>query len=88
MEAKPPLGAEARLAAGDQIEDRRTRDAAEHLGDDVGNRLGLRMASADHEADGDRGIEVAAGDVADGVGHGQHGEAEGERRRRRSRCRG
>ena len=37
------------------------------------------MAAADDEADGDGRVQVAAGDVADGVGHGQHGEAEGER---------
>ena len=73
------FGAEAGLAAGDHIENRRARDAADDLGDDVGNHLRFRMPSADDQPDGDRRIEVAAGDVADGVGHGQHREAEGER---------
>ena len=31
------------------------------------------------QADRDRGVEVSAGDVADGIGHGDHGEAEGQR---------
>ena len=35
--------------------------------------------AAGGEPDGDRGVDVRAGDVADGVGHGEHGEAEGQR---------
>ena len=34
------------------------------------------------QTDGHRGIEVAAGDVADGIGHGQHRQAEGQRHAR------
>ena len=30
------------------------------------------------QPDGHRGVEVPAADVADGVGHGEHGQAEGE----------
>ena len=70
---------ESGLAAGDQIENSGAGDAADDLGDDVGDHLGFRMTSADDQSDGDRRIQVAARDVADGVGHGHHGEAEGER---------
>ncbi len=52
--------------------------AADHLGDDVGQHVRGREAAARGQADGDGRVEVAARDVADGVGHRQHGQAEGQ----------
>lgn len=66
----------ARLAAGDEEEDRPCGDRSKDLGDNVGDDLGRGEAAAGPEADGDRRVQVAAGNVADGVGHGHHGEAE------------
>ena len=45
---------------------------------DVQRHLRPGQPAADGGADGDGGVEVAAGDPADGVGHHQHGQAEGE----------
>ena len=67
------------LAGGDEVEDDRGDEAADHLGDPVGDELAPGEAAADGEAERDRRVEVAAGDRADGVGHGEHGQAEGER---------
>jgi hypothetical protein len=71
-------GDESSFVSGNEIENACTCDAAEHLGDDVGDRLRRGMSPADDEAYSDCGIEVAAGDVADGVGHSHYGEAEGQ----------
>ena len=49
------------------------------LGDDVGRQLASREAPAQPEPERDGGVEVAARDVAERVGHGQHGQPEGER---------
>ena len=54
-------------------------DAAEHLGDDVGRQLGAGKRPPTTRPDRYRRVEVAAGDMADGEGHGQHGQAEGQR---------
>jgi len=39
-----------------------------------------REPLADHEAHGDRGVQMVARHMANGVGHRHHGQAEGERR--------
>ena len=69
---------EAGFAACDDVEDAGGCDGPEDLGDDVGGQLGDGEAPGGDQADGDSGVEMAAGDVADGEGHGEDGEAEGE----------
>ena len=44
----------------------------------VGSQFQIGEALAYDEADGDGGVDVAAGDVADGEGHGEEREAKGE----------
>ena len=78
---------------GDDVDDQAAEDAADDLADDVEREL-PRLGLADHpQADGDRRIDVAPRDGADGVGGDQEAEAEGQgdaedahraRRRRRS----
>ena len=65
--------------AGDDVEHASGRNAAEDLRDDVGRELAGGEASGRPEADGDSRVDVTPGDRTDGVGHGQQGEAEGER---------
>ena len=50
-----------------------------HLGDDVGQDLARREATTGPQPERDRGVQVASGNVADGVGHGQDRQAEGQR---------
>ena len=69
----------AGLAACDEVEDSGTGDGAENLGDDVGGEVGGGEALPRPEAHRHGRVQVAARDVADGVGHGQHGEPEGQR---------
>ena len=69
----------AGLAGGNDVEDGRPGDAAQHLGDHVVHDLAPREAAADGEAHGDRRIEMRARDRRHGVGHGHHREAEGQR---------
>src|ERR1700735_2020390 len=69
---------EAFLAACDDVEAAGSGDAAEHLGDDVGEKIPASEASAGIYAERDSGVEMRAGDMADGEGHGEHGKAEGE----------
>jgi hypothetical protein len=45
----------------------------------VGKDVGRGEAAARPQADRDRRVEVAAGNVPDRVGHGEHAQAEGER---------
>ena len=49
---------------------------ADHLGDDVRNDLPGRKPATGSEAHRDGGIEMAAGHMTDGEGHGDHAEAE------------
>jgi len=79
IRSQPARQVEARLAGGDHIEHEGARDAAEHLRDDVGANLAERMPATGPEADRHRRIEMTAGNVADRVGHRQHGQAERER---------
>lgn len=70
--------AEIRFAAGNQIKHAGCDDRADHLGDDIGRNLVRGKASARGEPHGHGGIEMAAGDVADGIGHGDDGKTESE----------
>lgn len=70
---------EAGLSAGDHEENIRRCDRTQNLRDDVGNKLGGREAFAYNQPQADSGVQVAAGDVSDGEGHGEDGETEGQR---------
>jgi hypothetical protein len=52
---------------------------ADHLGDDVRHKVARREAACDGEPDAHSRIQVAARDVADRIGHGQHRKTESER---------
>ena len=66
------------LPGSDDVQHRRPGQPAQHLGDDVGHQILRREAASGDEPDGHGRVEVAARDVADGVGHRQHRQAEGE----------
>src|SRR5262245_61981122 len=68
-----------RSALGDRIEEERSHDGADELGDDVGNDLSGGEAAARGQAEGYRRIDMASRNVADRIGHGQEREAEGQR---------
>src|SRR6185312_7639612 len=65
---------ESGLAAGDDVEDGGAGSCSEHLGDDVGQKMRDGEAASGDEPNGDGGIEMAAGDVADGIAHRHDGE--------------
>ena len=67
------------VGAGDRIEECRRDDAADDLGDDVGRGFLSGEAAAGNLAERDRRVQVAARNVADGVGHGKHRKAKRER---------
>ena len=66
------------LSGGNDVKARGANRAADQLGEDIGHQIFGGEAFASAEADGDGGIEMAAGDVADGVSHGEDGESDGE----------
>ncbi len=70
---------ETRLARGDQRQHQCTQHRADHLSDDVRQQVASGKAAGDGQADAHRRIQVAAGDMADRIGHGQDSEAERER---------
>src|SRR6056297_1855912 len=79
-----PVGGEApgrpaRRTGCDGVEEDRGDEPADDLRDPVERHLGPGEAAADREAERHGRVEVAAGDVADRVGHRQDREAEGER---------
>src|SRR3546814_2758008 len=69
----------ARLSSGDIGDCRRRQYRACDLRDDIAGNVPRRKASARPKADRDGGVEMPARDVADGIGHGEDGEAEGQR---------
>src|SRR3546814_18302114 len=69
----------ARLSSGDIGDCRRRQYRACDLRDDIAGNVPRRTASARPKADRDGGVEMPARDVADGIGHGEAGEAEGQR---------
>src|SRR5260370_29834421 len=60
---------EAGSAAANDINQRGRGNGADHLRDDIGGDLPGRKAPACCEARRHRGIEMAAGEFADGTGH-------------------
>ena len=79
MEAKPLPTSNPGRAAGDHIEQRRGHDRADDLRDDVRQDLAGRKAAAGGKADGHGRIEMAAGDMADRIGHGDDAQPERQR---------
>ena len=73
------MNVEAGMAAGDQIEDAGAGNAARDLGDDVARQIAGGKTPAGPQAHRNGRIEMTARNMADGEGHGQHGQAEGER---------
>ena len=84
VDAAQAVGAEAAGHVGDiaHLEDQGDEAHAGHraddLGDDVKQELHGLQALPKEDRQGDGGVDVAAGDVADGVGHGHDGQAEGQ----------
>ena len=70
---------ETRFAAGNEVQQGRCHHAANDLRDDIRRHLLGRKPAADHQAHGDRRVEVTAADMANGKCHGQHGKPEGQR---------
>ena len=70
---------EAGFSAGDHAKDACARDGSEDLGHHVPGDMASREAAGGGETHRHRRVEVATRDVADGKGHGQHGEAKSKR---------
>jgi hypothetical protein len=66
------------LPGRNEVQHRCGGDGARHLGDNIRQYLARSVPARGPQSYGDRGIEVAAGDVSHGISHGQHGQAEGE----------
>src|SRR5262245_17126397 len=80
-----PIGAqgvfgqeEAGLAAGNIVKDPRRNNRPDHLGDDVWDQIRGGKTSPDVQTNGDRWVQVTAGNMTNGIGHGQHGKTEGQ----------
>src|SRR5215831_6238506 len=84
MVAKPIGGqatfdqVEVGLAAGNKIDDTRSNNRPDYLGDDVREQIRGWKTFPNVQANGDRGVQVTAGNMTNGIGHGQHGETEGQ----------
>ncbi len=61
----------------DGFEEKRGGGGSRELGDPIGNRVERVQALGDPEADGDGGVEMASGDMAEGRNHNGHGQAMG-----------
>src|ERR1700746_177738 len=64
---------------GYDVEHAACNDSAKDLRHDVGKELATRETTTSPKADRDRWVEMAARDMADGIGHGQHCQTERER---------
>src|SRR5215510_15174532 len=80
-----PIGAqgvlgqeEVGLAVGNEVNDPRRDNRPDHLGDDVWDQIRGGKPSPDVQTNGDRGVQVTAGNMTNGIGHGQHGKTEGQ----------
>ena len=61
-----------------QPEEEGSDDTADELEDDVSDGVPGVDPHVDVHSDGDRRVDVASGHASDAVGHGDHGQAEGE----------
>src|SRR3982751_523472 len=66
-------------AARNHVEQRRGGDGAGHLRDDIGQDLSSWKAAAGRKAHRNGGIEMASGDMADGIGHRDDAQSECQR---------
>ena len=66
-------------AARDHIQQRRRRDGADHLRDDIGHDLRGRKTAAGREAHRHGGIEMATRHMTDRIGHRHDTESKGQR---------
>ena len=74
--AEPAIPA-GRLAGENEVENHCAGNGAKNLRDHIGDEVLRRHAAGDEHAEADRGIDVAARNLADAIGHGDDGEAEG-----------
>jgi hypothetical protein len=72
--ARDPAG----MARRDDPQHRRRGDRRDHLGDDIGDDVTVSAAPRGPQTKRHRRVEMPARDMADGVGHRQHGQAKGE----------
>src|SRR5689334_2600982 len=70
---------EVGCSACNGVKDRCSDHATNDLRHDIRNHILHRKAPASGEADSDRRVEMASRDMADGVSHCEHSQAEGER---------
>src|SRR6476619_4429766 len=70
---------ESRLPVCDQIEDSGAENTADHLSHDVQRHMRCGKPASGPEADGDRGIEMPAGNRAERVRSREHCQTESER---------
>lgn len=75
---KPARKVKAGGAARDHVKNSSSDDRTGDLGDEVGKEVCAGKASAGPEPEGHGGVQMAPGDVSDGISHGQHREAEGQ----------
>ena len=70
---------EARFAAGNNIQNRCTCNGSQHLSNHVAGNIFGRKTTACPQTKGYCGVEMTAGDVTDGICHGQYRQAECKR---------
>ena len=63
----------------DNVEHERRQDGAHELGDHIRQEAPNRKPASHGKAQRDGRVEVATGNMSDGIGHGQDGEAESQR---------
>ena len=71
------VGAEAAVEAEEHAQQSGAGDGAKALRDHVAAEVLDVHLLADQHGNGNSGVDVAAGDVADGIGHGDDDQAEG-----------
>ena len=64
------------FTGSNQIQNARSGNRTDHLGYDVRQQVFTVETAADEKADGNGRVEVAAGNVAVSVSHGQYGQTE------------
>src|SRR5690606_25234408 len=70
--------AEAILAAGNNVQEVGGQGGTDNLGNNVGRQFFGVEASAGCQTDRNGRVQVAARNMANGVGHGQYGQAKGQ----------
>lgn len=69
---------EVRFASGNGVEHAAGQNGAQTLGDDIGNEIPAGEPAAEPEAHGDGRVEMAAGNVAEGIRSGQDSQTESQ----------